>query len=236
MAGGSSRIVKIRELLQAEFDNKSLCHHIHPDEAVAYGAAVQAALLTCDNIATFDLACDRLPHTIGQGIWDGTVVPVLPKNTPLPNPRERDCKVSALPPFTEHHMIALSQRVVAKKTFYPLTNDQKSMTIAIFEGDTGRQEGCKLLGTFKLENLAPSTFFSQTRIKTTYEVDHNGILQVSAEEVSSKGRNKQSVKINKCRLSKDEINEAIRDNAHYRREQEKRRLRNQVSNPLYYSK
>lgn len=192
LAGGSTRIKRIRQLLQQEFGATSLCQHIHPDEAVAYGAAVQAALITSEDYATsskFQIESDKLAHAIGQGLADGSVMEIIPKNSSIPKG---------------------AQALQIERSVFPLYSDQQSITIAIFEGESSLQSECVLLGNFKLDNLQPTSFWRQTEVKCTYRIDRNGILTVSAEEVSSYKPNKMSVKINKSRLSEKQIKDAIK--------------------------
>lgn len=201
LAGGSTRIATLRSILQHEFGDKQLCQHIHPDEAVAYGAAVQAALVTSENYGVsehFHIESDKLAHSIGQGMADGTVVEIFRKNTSIPKG---------------------AKAIKVERSVFPVYDDQRSITIAIYEGESKLISESTLLGKFVLDNLRPTSFWRQTEIRVTYSIDRNGILSVTAEEVNAYARNQKSVKINKSRLSEAEINDSIKFMADIKRKQ-----------------
>ncbi|KAJ3689245.1 hypothetical protein LUZ61_018409 [Rhynchospora tenuis] len=191
LVGGSTRIPKVQQLLKDYFSGKELCKSINPDEAVGYGAAVQAAKLSGQGTEEIKnlVLIDVTPLSLGiGGLGDITTV-VIPRNTPIP-----------------------VQKKVTRKT---VEDFQSSVMFRIFEGERVRCEDNNLLGQFSLYDIhrAPR---GETKFNVTFEIDNNGILHVSAEEPISSEK-KQITLINReGRLSTEEIDRMVQEAEMYR--------------------
>ncbi|XP_078176576.1 heat shock cognate 70 kDa protein-like [Carex rostrata] len=195
LVGGSTRIPKIQQLLKNYFNGKELCKSIHPDEAVAYGAAVHAAKLSgrgCDEIRNLVLI-DVTPLSLGINISGGITDVFIPRNTPIPTQK--------------------SQKHLTVSDF------QSVMAIKVYEGERVQSKDNNLLGQFKLSGIHPAPR-GETKVNVSFKIDSNGILHVSAEEPVS-GTKKQITLINReGRLSKKEIDRMVKEAAKYRLEDE----------------
>jgi len=181
LIGGSTRIPKIIELL-SNFFSKNISHIINPDEAVAYGASVQAFILSgqTDTFTKDLVLIDVLPFSLGIKTEGDIVTPIIEKNKPLPQYEE--------------------------KFFSTFSDGQPSVKIEIYEGDRIKAEDNNLLGAFELKNIPPMPK-GTAKIKVIFNIDVNGILIVTATEVSSKISNKLVISKNTQRLSIDQINQ-----------------------------
>jgi L1 cell adhesion molecule like protein len=206
LVGGSTRIPKIQSLLQDLFDGKELNKSINPDEAVAYGAAVQAAVLTnqAGNEKTQDLLLlDVVPLSLGVEMQGGIMATVVPRNSPIP------CQKS--------------------KVFTTAADNQTTVTFPVYEGERLMTKENNLLGEFSLSGLIPAPR-GTPELLCTFDLDANGILKVTAQDKTT-GRKADVTISNSTRLSAADIERMVEDaakNAESDKEQAKQDLESYV--------
>ena len=207
LVGGTTRIPKIQELLSSFFNGKELNKSINPDEAVAYGACVQAAILSGNSDDKLDglLLLDCTPLSLGVETSGSVMTVLIPRGTTVP--------------------------VKKTQTFSTASDNQPGCTVCVYEGERKFTRDCNQLGRFDLHGIPPMPR-GQPQIEITYEVDVNGILQVSACEKSSGKSEKITIKNDSNRLSDEQIAQMVTDAEKYKEEDEKAQKRIQAKNGL----
>ncbi|PKY21246.1 heat shock protein 70 [Rhizophagus irregularis] len=208
LVGGSTRIPKVQQLLEEFFNGKKASKNINPDEAVAYGAAIQGGILSGDEDVKEILLVDVCPLTLGIETTGGVMTKLIPRNTPTKK----------------------------SQIFSTAADNQPTVLIQVYEGERSMTKDNNLLGKFELTGIPPAPR-GIPQIEVTFEIDTNGIMKVSAADKGTGKTESITITNDKGRLSKEEIDRMVEEAEQFAEDdkfqKERVESRNQLENFAY---